>query len=299
MMNIKYRQLKAFSLAARYGSFGHAAEALAITQPSFSVLIKELEHDLGTQLFQRTTRSCQMTAAGASLYQEIDTVLHNLEEVYQHAREISAGRRGKLSLAAVPSLAMGVVAKALGDYHRLYPGVRIHMREDLNAGIVNAVKQNEVELGIACQIHEDPDVSFESLFKDQLVVVAPEDHAVMKEPLLWQSVIPYPIILMAFGSAERALQLNHIDVTPAFEVSSMGTAVAMVRHGMGIAVIPNSALDGIDMQGLRYRPLPGDLSWRHLGVLRRSGKKLSTAALAFIEVLRANAPASETAVEIH
>jgi LysR family carnitine catabolism transcriptional activator len=198
----------------------------------------------------------------------------------------------------VPSVAVGVIAKALGDYHRLYPGVRIHMREDLNEAIINAVKQNEVELGVACQLNKDPEVAFEPLFSDRLVVVAPVDHPVMKRRIAWQTVGQYPIILMAFGSAERALRLNNINVTPSFEVANMGTAVAMVRHGMGIAVIPNSALDGLHMEGLRQAPLPGPLSWRSLGVLRRSGRPLSTAALSFIEVLRAAVP-ENTAPKAH
>jgi DNA-binding transcriptional LysR family regulator len=104
---------------------------------------------------------------------------------------------------------------------------------------------------------------------------------------------------MAHGSAERGLRLNDINVAPSFEVANMATAVAMVRHGMGIAVIPNSALDGLNMQGLCSTPLPGPLSWRELGILRRSGRRLSTAALTFIDVLRAMVPENIAPQELH
>jgi DNA-binding transcriptional LysR family regulator len=297
-MNIKYRQLKAFALAARFGSFGQAASALCVTQPSLSVLIRELEHDLGMPLFERTTRTCHMTSAGASLYQEIHPVLHNLEEVYHHAKEISAGRRGRLSIAAVPSLAFGIITEVLGKFHRLYPGVRIQMREELNVSVVKAVNQNEVELGVACMFVDDSEVTFTPLFKDRLMVVTPGGHPAMLAPLTWQSMEEYPLILLGSGSAEHALQQSKSNVTPAFEVTHMGTAVAMVRHGMGITVIPSSALAALNMEGLQCAPMPGDLGRRNIGVLHRSRKSLSAAALAFIDLLRSTAPV-DTETESH
>lgn len=290
MMNIKYRQLKAFALAGRLGSFTLAASELAVTQPSFSVLIRELEHDLGMQLFERTTRSCILSAGGTSLYEEVHTVLQDLEDVYQHAREISAGKRGKLSIAVVPSLACGIITQAMGAFHRLYPGVRIQMLEELNCTIINAVKQSDVELGIAGVLDGDSEVAFMPLFSDRLVLVTPLGHPALQSQITWQTISRYPFILIGLGSAERALQLSKVEVTPAFDVVNMATAVAMVRHGLGVTLIPSSALAGLNMEGLHHEPMPGALARRELGILHRSRKPLGAAARAFIEVLRTTVP---------
>lgn len=291
MMNIKYRQLKAFALAGELGSFAEAANALSITQPSFSVLIRELEHDLGMQLFERTTRRCAMTVAGNALFQEVHAVLRDLEKVYQHARDISAGSRGRLSIAAVPSLACGVVAEAIGNFHQRYPDVTIDMREDLNVSIINAVKQNEVELGVASILGPDPEVGFQPLFCDRLVVVARRGHPVMQAPVTWRTLAEHPFILLGSGVAERALQLSKTTVKLALEVPHMATAVSMARHGMGITLVPSSSLSAFNMDGLESIPMPGPLAKRELGVIYRSQKQLSAAAMRFIDVLRATVPA--------
>jgi LysR family carnitine catabolism transcriptional activator len=296
MMNIKYRQLKAFTLAGELGSFVKAADALAVTQPSFSVLIRELERDLEMQLFQRTTRTCHLTQAGAAFYTEIHTVLQDLEGAYQHARDLSGGRRGKLAITAIASMAFGVVTEAVGTFHRLYPDVRIQMQEALNVGVIEAVKLGKVELGIAGALSGDPELEFVPLFSDRLMVVTPIGHPAVQGKLSWQTIGKHPLILLVSGSAERALQLSDVMVTPAFEVSHMATAVAMVRNGLGITVLPGSALGGLNMKGLHFEPMPGAVGKRELGVLYRRKKALGPSARAFIEVLRAVIP-SDTAIK--
>jgi LysR family carnitine catabolism transcriptional activator len=296
MMNIKYRQLKAFALAGQLGSFVQAADALAVTQPSFSILIRELERDLGMQLFDRTTRSCHLTTAGASFYEEVQATLKELESVYQHGRDISSGHRGKLTIAALASMALGILTEAMGVFHRQYPDVRIQMNEALNTGIITAVKQGEVEIGIACALSGDPELEFMPLFCDRLMVVTPRDHPALQAPATWQAIGKHPLILLVSGSAERALQISKVLATPAFEVAHMATAIAMVRNGMGITLLPGSALTGLNLEGLQYEPMPGEMAKRELGVLYRSKKSLGPAARAFIEVLKATVP-SDPAIE--
>jgi LysR family carnitine catabolism transcriptional activator len=300
MMNIKYRQLKAFSLAARLGSFAKAAAAMCVTQPSFSVLIRELEHDLGMPLFERTTRSCALTPAGLTLFRDVEPVLHDLQEAYHHAKETGAGRRGCLSMAAIPSLAFGIITEVLGGFHKVYPDVRIQMREELNMSVIKAVKQNEVELGIGCQLNADSEVAFMPLFHDVLMMFAAKDHPAWNAPVTWQTIEEYPLILLGLGSAERALQQCNPGLAAAFEVAHMGTAMGMARHGMGITVLPSSGLDGLNTEGLRWTPMPGEMGRRCIGVLHRKRKTLSASALAFIDMLRAAVPAdSEAEAEVY
>ncbi len=299
MMNIKYRQLKAFTLAAQLGSFVQAAEAMAVTQPSFSVLIRELEHDLGMQLFERTTRSCHLTAAGSSFYKEAHTVLQDLESVYQRGRDISAGRRGKVEIAAVASLASGILAEAIGVFHRQYPDVRMQMKEALNTGVISAVKQGEVELGIAGALSGDPELEFMPLFSDRLMVVAPLAHPAVRGKVSWESIGRHPLILLGSGSAERALQLSKVKVAPAFEVAHMSTAIALVRHGMGITILPSSALSSLNVKGLHYEPMPGKVARRELGVLYRSKRVLGPAARAFLDVLKDMVPSDPAIQKIY
>src|SRR5690606_30104179 len=125
--NIKYRQLKAFCLAAEEGSFNAAARILCVSQPALTSLIKHLEDDLSMQLFIRTTRSCRLTPEGSGLYETMSRAVADLEEIYRHAKEEGTGIRGKLSVAAVPSLSPGFLVGVLGAFHQRHPCVHIYM----------------------------------------------------------------------------------------------------------------------------------------------------------------------------
>jgi DNA-binding transcriptional LysR family regulator len=89
---------------------------------------------------------------------------------------------------------------------------------------------------------------------------------------------------------QQSPERSESNIKPAFEVAHVATAMAMVRHGMGINLIPSSALDWPNTVGLQCIPMAGALAKRDLGVFYRSRKPLSAAANAFIEVLRATVP---------
>src|SRR5690606_17927902 len=105
-MNIKYRQLKGFVFAAELGSFKAAANALSITQPSFSMLMKELEDTLGLALFERTARKCELTQAGHMFLRDIPDVLAQLEQSYRRMTDMAQGHGGSLSIATLGSLSV-------------------------------------------------------------------------------------------------------------------------------------------------------------------------------------------------
>ena len=90
IFNIKYRSLKAFLLAVETGSFTHAADQLGVTQPSFTALIQDLEKILDLKLFERTTRSISLTAAGQDLHDRVARPIADLEEAYRSMSDLSS-----------------------------------------------------------------------------------------------------------------------------------------------------------------------------------------------------------------
>ncbi|OZI29942.1 hypothetical protein CAL29_17790 [Bordetella genomosp. 10] len=289
-MNIKYRQLQAFVLAARSGSFAKAAAELCVTQPSFSVQIRQLEDDIGIHLFERTTRTCRLTAAGQSFYREVAPILKSLRDVYARITDVGAGVAGQLQLSALPSLAFGLLTEVLGQFRSRYPGVRVLLREELNVAVIEAVKRGDVELGVGSELSGDPEVEFKPLFRDQLVAVAPIGHPVFDGPVSWQKLESHPLITLAQGSSDRALRQNRPSLVPALEVAYMGTAVSMVRNGLGVTILPSSGLKGVNMADLRAEALPGRACRRTIGVLFRKRAALSPMALAFTQLLEQIAP---------
>lgn len=285
-INIKYRQLKAFSMVVETGSFRAAASRLAVTQPSFSALIKELERDVEVTLFDRTTRRCVLTDAGKAFYEEIKGALGHLEDAYQYLQDVGKGTRGKLSLAALPSLAAGMVTHKLGEFQRTYPGVRISLSERKNDQILEAVRRGEVELGVGSMLQSDPELDFEPLFTDRLMFVAPRGHPITQMRPVWKCAEKFDLILMNAGPTEHALKLSKVQRPPAFEVEHLATALAMVRNGLGVSILPSSVVPTLNMDGLVCLPILGSMATRHLGMVTRKGTRLSTPALAFAALLK-------------
>jgi LysR family transcriptional regulator, carnitine catabolism transcriptional activator len=289
-MNIKYRQLKGFALAAQLGSFKAAADALSITQPSFSVLMKELEDDLGVALFERTARKCELTQAGRLFERDIPDLLEQLEQAYRRMADFAQGRIGSLSIATLGSLSVGVIAKTLGEFQKRFPRVPVTLHELRNDLVFDAVEKGKVELGLAAMLTPPDALQFESLFTDRLVLLAPKGHPVEGKSVRWRSLTQYPCILMSTGPAEFALRANDVKINPAFVVENLSTAVAMVRHGMGVTVLPSCVIASLNVAGLRCIPFEGNHSTRNLGVAYRNKAWLSPAAANFVQMLRETQP---------
>lgn len=284
--NIKYRRLKAFALVVETGSFKAAADRLAVTQPSFSSLIKELESDIEVTLFDRTTRSCVLTDAGQTFYEEIKGALGHLEDAYQYIKDVGKGSRGKLSLAALPSLAAGIVTSKLGEFHRSHPGVRITLSERKNDQILDAVRRGEVELGVGSMWQAEAELRFEPLFTDQLMFVVPQGHALVSMRPVWKCADKFDLILINAGPTEHALKVSDVQRPPAYEVEHLATALAMVRHGMGISILPSSVVPTLNMNGLVCLPILGNMATRQIGMIFKNGTRLSTPVREFSELLK-------------
>lgn len=285
-LNLKYRQLKAFTFAVETGSFKKAADQMAVTQPSFSVLIRELEQDTGVQLFVRSARRCTPTSDALAFYDQIRGALAHLEDAYRYIRDVGVGTRGRLSLTALPSLSSGVVADRLGQFQRRFPQVRIALSERKHDQVMAAVRQGEVEFGIGSMMRADPDLVFEPLFKDQLMIVAPPGHPVLQpSPATWKSLDSQSLVLLTGGPAEIGLKASGVRSLQVLEVEQASTAVAMVRNGIGVTVLPSAIAIGTDVSGLVMTPIRGRTAVRQLGVIRKKGIPLSTVARAFVDSL--------------
>lgn len=284
--HLKFRQIKAFTLALENGTFKAAAHILCITQPSFTALIKALEEDLGFKLFERTSRQCIVTEQGRDFYQRVCRPLDDLEEAYATTKEEGLGNRGRLKLATVPSLALGLMANALGIYHKRYPNIRLYLSEHRSTEVITEVLENHVELAVGRLMGSDTELEFVPIGTDQLYVVAPTAHEILKkETVTWTDVGAERFIFIGGGATELAMRATAQGAHPDVEVTHISTALSMVRQGLGLTVIPSSALGTTLSPDLEARRLEGINSQRTIGVMYRRKKELTIQAQRFIEVI--------------
>ncbi|QJR13438.1 LysR family transcriptional regulator [Usitatibacter palustris] len=294
-MNLNLKQLRAFSAVARSASFTRAAVRLHLTQPALTVQVRDLESALGVRLFDRNTRQVKLTAIGRDLLPTLERVLADLDAVAEDTRQLAAGHRGRVRVAALPSICATRLPRAIAQLAKTHPAIRVELRDTVAQRIIALVAAEEVDFGIG---------SFEGLGRefellpyttDRLAAVFRKGHALDKRATLkLEDLAEWPLIFMDTQSSvrahvERTFSARGIAKPPAFEVTYMATAVGLVRAGLGVSLLPTSALELELATGLRVHPLRDAALRRNISIVRRAGRTFSPAAQRLLEALRAEA----------
>lgn len=297
-MNFKLRQLQGFAAAAMHSSFSAAARELAMTQPSFSQLIRELETSLRVKLFERTTRRVELTAAGQRFLAMIQRPLDDLNDAYRFTREMAAGTRGRIVFSSLPSVAFGLVTTALAQFTALYPAITVRLIEDQDLNITDKLLHREVDFGIGTLKTPHKELAFRELLHDELQAIYPVRHPLAaKRRVTWRDLAAEPLVLLPRQSSVRehaahGFAAAGIAREPDYEVANMVTALSMVRAGLGVTVLPRMVLDELNMKGLRAGRVNDPRPARIIGIITRVDRPLSPAAAAYVDRLFAAARGS-------
>lgn len=289
--NVKYRQLRAFQLAAEFGSFAAGAAKLFVSQPSFTMLIKELEVELGVRLFDRTTRHISLTAAGRDFQIRIQRPLMDIEEAYNRMRDLAEVKRGSLVLGALPSMAIRLIPPTLKELQKSHPTLQIRVIEVHNDVMLEMLQTNEVELGLGTLLSDVPGMAFKPVAEDRFVVLCPHSYrGRLPARMTWRDLAPHDLILTSQGSTprtqfERAGGQATSQTRSRYDVTHMITAVQMVRQGLGVAVLPQLALPALPIEGMHAQALADASARRKVGVIHRKDRSPSPAAEVFMTVL--------------
>ncbi|WP_459614053.1 LysR family transcriptional regulator [Bordetella sp. 2513F-2] len=291
-MNLSSRQLRAFVALAEEKHFTRAAQRCHLTQPAFSALIRTLEDTAGVRLFDRNTRRVELTAEGRVLETSARRLLGEFELVMDDLRDYAARRRGRLAVAALPSLAAGWLPGLLARFHTEYPGIVLQLRDALLDPCLDMVQRGEVDFAVAARRADMSGLDSEFLHADRFYLVCRDDH-----PLALRARVPlrelgrWPVIQLARGSSVR----KHLDealgadaVAPLLEVEHLATVTGLVSAGLGVSVVPAMTLFHFQRPGLAIKPLQGRALTRPLYLVRRKGRTLSAAAQAFYDLLLAH-----------
>lgn len=294
-MRVTLRQIEAFLAAAEELSFSRAARRLAITQSAFSQAIRETESALGVRLFDRTTRRVALTDSGAALLQKMRAGVAAIDEACEDARAISRLERGHLALAMLPSQAARYVTAALADLRRAHPGITLAVYEANNLELLDMVSNGRVELAVCARARVSDELLFEPLYEEEIVAVVPAGHPLSgRTRQRWKRLAGAPLILMVQQSStrgviEQALLANGISGRPAFEVTALSTALAIVRAGLGIAIQPLGALMPPDLGDLGICRMIAPVATRQIGFYRRADRQPSEAQRRVAELIRIRA----------
>jgi LysR family carnitine catabolism transcriptional activator len=293
-MNLSSRQLRAFVALAEEKHFTRAAQRCHLTQPAFSALIRAIEDAAGMRLFDRSTRHVDLTAEGKVLDASARRLLADFDLVMEGLRDHAARRRGRVAVAALPSLAAGWLPPILAEFHRDYPGIVLSLRDALLDPCLDMVRHGEVDFALASRRTDMADLDSEFLHADRFHLVCRADHELAARPAVTLAQIAkWPIIQLAPNSSVR----QHLDAAlgkrklrPIVEVEHLATVTGLVAAGLGISIVPAMTLFHFRQPGLAIRPLAGKAPTRSLYLVKRSGRTLPLAAQTLYDLLLRHRP---------
>lgn len=279
---------------AKYGAFTRAAEEIYISQPGLSLLIRQLEEQLGVRLFDRTTRRVELTEAGHELVAAASRILDDVENMVADITDLAQHRRGRVSIATLPSLASAFVPRVIAQFRELFPDIRVVIHDAIASPLIKLVENGEVDFGIGLRLQFERDLVFSELLTDRLVVLMPLNHSLEKwQEVEWDALVDIEMIAMTRDTSVRHLTEQAFakigkTLHPSYEASYMSTAISMVEAGLGITILPSLALSTLRIPNVRVRPLINPIVRRDVGIINKKNKIFSPAAQAFLNVLQNN-----------
>ncbi len=292
MQRIKFElgELQAFVATADKASFRLAAEALCLSTPALSRRVERLESALGVRLLERTTRHVQLTGAGREFLQEARAALAGLDEAVQRLGDQVRLRRGRVTIACVPSVANHLLPEVLRGYAQELPDVQVHVIDESASQVLEAVAQGQADFGLSFTGSQESTLQFQALTRERYVLAMPRSHAWAGRPeIAWSELAGQRLVSVSSHSSNRLLldqAMAGLAQRPVawYECNHVTGALALVEAGLGVAALPQLALPP-DHPRVRGVPLIGPELWRTLGLLQRRDRALSPAARALSERL--------------
>ena len=293
LMNVSSRQLLAFLEISRLHSFAKAAEQIPMSASGISMLIKELEEQLGARLFERTTRSVKLTDAGRRLQVVAQLLIDQLRALGAAISGDEAAVRSRLDVAATPMVSASLLPGVVRAFARSHPGVRLQLADVDVQAVRRKVLEGDADIGLGFFVKPSVGLIRQPLCKFRLMCISPPSGkaGVVGPGRTWNSLANLLLIGLPLDNPIQALIETHLDrIGRAHEerpaVNLIGTLIAMVRAGIGHAIVPSFALEQCLLQGLSVGMLTEPAVHIDLFLVSRRGTKPKPAAVELAAALR-------------
>ncbi len=288
-------QLACFLAVAEHASFSDAARHLAVSQPALSRTIRLIEDALGARLFDRDTRNVALTPVGTELLPVAQRLTAEFSSAFGELGHFVAGRGGRVSVAALPSLAAVFLPRVIAGFAATHPEVQVLIDDRLSGSVLDAVLAGQADIGLTVEPARSGRLDYRPLGTDRFALVCRGDDALARRRSLpWSAFLDRRFIAMARSSSVRAmtdaaLLQAGVAVPMLYECTALGTTGHLVAAGLGITALPRLTLALTAAPGLAWRPLTHPVMRRSLGVVTRTGRSLSPAARLFLDLLEREA----------
>ncbi|HCQ47365.1 MAG TPA: LysR family transcriptional regulator [Achromobacter sp.] len=263
------KEFKTFVAVARDGTFTGAGTHLGLTQSAVSAQIKRLEEYLGVALFDRGARAAVLNAHGREMLPQAEELVAMAERLVTTA---GAGQvSGSLRIGAIASVQHDLLVDALGRFRAVYPDVRVRIVPGVSLSLLGQVDAGEVDMAVLIRppFALPPELGWQRLLSEPVVLAMPEAMplAPWRDVLATQPFIRYDRASFGGRVVDIFLKKHRINVHEAVELDEIDAIANLVRHGLGVALLPQ--LRGLDLTGLRLVPLEEHAFHRDIGIIGR------------------------------
>ena len=290
-MEFTSRQLRAFHLVAHHCSFARAAEALFITPSGLSVLIRELERQLGFRLFDRTTRHVMLTAHGSELVAITQPSLKTLNAAISRIEQAAKGRAKWISVGTTPWVAAHVLPPAIKEFREHRPDLRIRLLDAGLGAIARRVEAGKLDFGLGI-FKRTPGVRRVPFFRFSLMVIRPDKNAAFNRvSTRWSTLNGQTLISLTANYPHQQLidkQLAKSGVAwkRGQTVNLLDTQIGLVEADEGIAIIPSFGLPACRNRKVTMSELDEPAVTLDFSEISNRGKKLPAEAAEFSAFLK-------------
>lgn len=259
MMNL--RHIEVFHAVYMTGSVSGAARALNVSQPSISKVLRHAESRLGFALFERAKGRLTATAEAQALFREVDEIYERVGSLRQTAKNIRRGDEGHIRLAVLPGFGLGVAPHAVARFRALHPNVSFDIQTLHHADILRCLQERHCDLAIGYEAPRHPKLAHTQIGSGELgILYRRKDLSDAPARLPLNVLEGREFVSLAHSGPMGALfnkevaRLN-LELTETVTISTLYVAVALVREGVGMAVVDNFTARAYLDPELEYRPL--------------------------------------------
>lgn len=308
MVGVDLQQMRYVVAVAELGNFTRAAERCFVVQSALSHQVARLEQELGARLFHRTSRQVRLTAAGEAFLTEARRCLEAADRARAEVAAATGEIRGRLAVGVIPTVAAVDVPRELRIFHDRHPEVRVSLTMGSSDALARRVADGRLDvafLGLPVG-SEMPDVQGRVLAVDRHVAVVAPDHRLaaakrLRLGRLAQEVfVDFPAGTPGRAQTDQAFAAEGLSRDVAFEVTDVHLMAALIRHGLGVALLPSSyapSLAGVATVPVDRAPARAEhLVWSRIGPTPAAGAFLAQLDVAPARVFSGpptSAPAGE------
>lgn len=286
---MELRQLKYFVKSAEYLNFSVAAKHLYITQSTLSQQIKQLEFELGFELFLRNSRHISLTEAGEEFLPFARKTIQDAEDGVQRLHDLQHVKAGKLRVGVTYSLST-VLTEGLLEFMKAYPDIKLEVCYKTVNELLALLKERELDFILSYKpIFDAPDVESMSLFENALALVVAKDHPLAaKKRIMIQELADIPLVLpshdlQARMMLEKLIAGKDVALSSRLELNETNILLQMVSTGSYSTILSTSAVFG----NSRFKAIPIDdpANIMEASLLRLKGAYQKAAAQEFVKIL--------------